>query len=80
MTRYTEELAWCKYMLLGTSEHMRLVGRGNEADYLEVQAAGARRNGDRQASIAFQAAANHWRDQSKQRALEILCEELAFRE
>ena len=79
MTRYTEELVWCKYMLLGTTEHMRLVGRGNEADYLEFQAAGSRRHGDRSASIAFQAAANHWRDQSKQRALEIICEEIDAR-
>jgi len=76
-TRYSEELAWCAGLLSGDRAKVKMTGAGNEADYLEVQALGARRHGQRDASIAFQAAANHWRDGSHKSAIEILRQAIA---
>lgn len=71
-TRYVEELAWCIGLLSGDRAKVKMTGAGNEADYLDVQSIGARRHEQRGASIAFQAAANHWRDGSHDAAIEIL--------
>ena len=76
-TRYSEELAWCAGLLSGDRAKVKMTGAGNEADYLEVQALGARRHGQRDESIAFQAAANHWRDGSHKSAIEILRQAIA---
>lgn len=77
MSRYSEELAWCISMLQGDTKKVRMVGAGNESDYLDVQAIGARRAGYQRESIAFQAASNHWRDGSHARAIELLREALS---